>query len=185
MFRFAHPAYLYLLLLILVFSAAYIILCLRQRKLLKKFGELPILQHLMQGVSAKRRHLKFFLMMLALALIIFVLARPQFGSKTEEVKRNGIEAMIAVDVSNSMLCEDVSPSRLMKAKMLISKLVDQLDEDKVGLVAFAGSAVTLLPMTADQASAKMFLDQLSPSTVAVQGTDIAQAITRTIAGFFR
>lgn len=121
--------------------------------------------------------------MLALVLVIFMLARPQYGSRSETVKRSGIEAMIAVDVSNSMLCQDVKPSRIEKSKMLVSKLIDQLENDKVGLVAFAGSAITLLPMTGDQASAHMFLDQLSPTTVALQGTDLAQAIERASAGF--
>lgn len=121
--------------------------------------------------------------MLALALTIFMMARPQYGTRSETVKRKGIEAIVAVDVSNSMRCQDVRPSRLDKSKMLVSKLIDQLEDDKVGLVAFAGSAITLLPITGDQASAHMFLDQLSPETVALQGTDIAQAIARSVAGF--
>ena len=99
------------------------------------------------------------------------------------MKRSGIEVAIAVDVSNSMLCQDVSPSRLDKSKMIVSKLIEQFDEDKVGLVAFAGSAITLLPMTSDYVSAKMFLDQLNPATISIQGTNVAEAITRATAGF--
>lgn len=183
MFRFAHPIYLYLLSLIPLLTAAYVYLHYQRKRKLRKFGDLRLLRPLMIGVSGARRSLKFGLLMLALALAIFMLARPQYGTRSETVKRKGIEAIVAVDVSNSMRCQDVKPSRLDKSKMLVSKLIDQLEDDKVGLVAFAGSAITLLPITGDQASAHMFLDQLSPETVAMQGTDIAQAITRSVAGF--
>ncbi len=183
MFRFAHPSYIYLLLLIPLLTAAYVFVTYRQKQNLKKFGSPELLRTLAIGVSQGRRHLKFALLMLALALTVFLLARPQYGSRSEEIRRKGIEAMIVVDVSNSMLCQDVSPSRLDKSKMIVSKLIEQLDGDRVGLVAFAGTAVTLLPITSDGVSAKMFLDQLSPATVSVQGTDVAQAITRAAAGF--
>jgi Ca-activated chloride channel family protein len=152
---------------------------------MKKFGDTELLRYLMPDVSPVRRHVKFALMMLALGLISVVLARPQYGTRNEEVKRSGIEIAIAVDVSNSMLCQDVSPSRLEKSKMIVSKLVEMFDEDKVGLVAFAGSAITLLPMTSDYVSAKMFLDQLNPETISIQGTNVAEAITRATAGFFK
>lgn len=183
MFRFANPIYLYLLLLIPVFIVAYILIRWRMKKQLAIFGDPRLMAHLMPSVSAIRLHVKFSLMMVALALIILVLARPQFGTRSEEVKRSGIEVMIACDVSNSMLCQDVNPSRLDKSKMIVSKLIEQFDKDKVGLVAFAGSAITLLPMTADYVSAKMFLDQLNPSTVTLQGTNMAEAIQRSLMGF--
>ena len=183
MFRFAHPTYLYLLLLIPVLVAIYIVVRWRMRRQLRKFGDVNLMAHLMPDVSRLRVHLKFALMMTALALVIFIMARPQYGTRNEEVKRSGIEVMIACDVSYSMLCEDVNPSRLDKSKMMVSKLIEQFDRDKVGLVAFAGSAITLLPMTADYVSAKMFLDQLNPETVSVQGTNMAEAIQRSIASF--
>ncbi len=183
MFRFAHPEYLYLLALIPLFIALYIFYAYRQKRKLARFGNLTLVRDLMIGVSPFRRHLKFSLLMLALMLVIFLCARPQYGTRNEEVKRQGIEAVIAVDVSNSMLCQDVSPSRLDKSKMLVSKLIEQLDQDRIGLVAFAGSAITLLPITSDYVSAKMFLDQLSPSTIAMQGTNMAEAIRRATAGF--
>lgn len=183
MFRFAHPLYLYLLVLIPLLTLIYFYFQYQRKKKLQSFGDPRILSPLILGVSSVRRFIKFFLLMLALVLAIFMLARPQYGTRSETTKRSGIEAMIAVDVSNSMLCQDVKPSRLDKSKMLVSKLIDQLEEDKVGLVAFAGSAITLLPMTGDQTSAHMFLDQLSPATVALQGTDLAQAIERASAGF--
>ena len=183
MFRFASPIYLYLLILIPVFTAVYVLVQYRMKKQIKMFGDPDLMRSLMPDVSPLRRHVKFALMMLALGLLAVVLARPQYGTRNEEVKRSGIEVAIAVDVSNSMLCQDVSPSRLDKSKMIVSKLVEQFDEDKVGLVAFAGSAITLLPMTSDYVSAKMFLDQLNPATIAIQGTNVAEAITRATAGF--
>lgn len=183
MFRFASPIYLYLLLLIPVLLAVYVLLQLRAKQQLKKFGDLSLIKELMPDVSPMRRHVKFALMMVAVGLIAVILARPQYGTRNEEVKRSGIEVAIAVDVSNSMLCKDVNPSRLDKSKMIVSKLVEQFDQDKVGLVAFAGSAITLLPMTSDYVSAKMFLDQLSPATVSIQGTNVAEAINRAVAGF--
>lgn len=183
MFRFAHPEILYLLILIPLFVLAYILLKRQMKNKLKKFGDLSLLSHLMPEVSAGRRNLKFALLMFAIGLAIIVLARPQFGIKNEEYKRSGIESIIAVDVSNSMLCEDVSPSRLDKSKMIVSKLIEQMDDDRVGLVAFAGSAITLLPITSDYVSAKMFLSQLSPSTISLQGTNLSEAINRSVAGF--
>lgn len=183
LFRFAHPLYLYLLLLIPVFVAIFVALRYQRKRNLKKFGDPELIKHLMPEVSSFRPILKFSLLMLALALIVFVLARPQYGTRSEEYKRQGIEAIIAVDVSNSMLCEDISPSRLTKSKMIVSKLIDQLDEDKLGLIAYAGTAVTLLPITSDYVSAKMFLDQLTPKTITLQGTDIGEAINRALAGF--
>lgn len=183
MFRFAHPLYLYLLLLIPFAVFAYIMLQRRMKKSLERFGDLELLRHLMPDVSTSRRNVKFVLMMFALGLLVVLIARPQFGTRNEEVKRSGIEAVIAVDVSNSMLCEDVAPSRLEKSKMIVSKLIEQLDEDRVGLVAFAGTAITLLPVTSDYVSAKMFLEQLHPSTISLQGTNLSEAVNRAVAGF--
>lgn len=187
MFRFAHPIYLYLLLLIPVMIAVYAFIQIRMKKQLTKFGDPELMAHLMPDVSPFRRHLKFGLLMVALGLIIVVMARPQFGTRNEEVKRSGIEVVIAVDVSNSMLCEDINPdlhqSRLDKSKMIVSKLIEQFDQDKVGLVAFAGSSLTLLPITSDYVSAKMFLSQLTPATVTIQGTNMAEAIQRATANF--
>ena len=182
MFRFACPIYIYLLTLIPVLTAIYLFVQFRMKKQIRQFGDVELMKSLMPDVSPLRRHVKFGLLMFALAMLCFVLARPQYGTRNEEVKRSGIEVAIAVDVSNSMLCADVSPNRLDKSKMIVSKLVEQFDQDKVGLVAFAGSAVTLLPMTSDYVSAKMFLDQLNPATVAMQGTNMAEAIARGAAG---
>ncbi len=130
----------------------------------------------MPDVSRWRPEVKFWLLTAALAMMIVCLARPQYGTKIDTRKRKGIEAIIALDVSNSMLAEDVKPSRLDKSKMLISNLVDNMTDDKVGLIVYAGDAYTQLPITSDYVSAKMFLDNISPSMISVQGTDIARAI---------
>ncbi len=183
MFRFANPSYLYLLILIPVFIALYVLIRRKMRNDMLKFGEVYLVSQLSPEVSPLRKNIKFSLMMLALGLAVMLLARPQYGMRNEEVKRSGIEVIIAVDVSNSMLCEDIKPNRLEKSKMIVSKLIDQFDEDRVGLVAFAGNAITLLPVTSDFVSAKMFLNQLSPSTIALQGTNISDAITKASNGF--
>ena len=112
-----------------------------------------------------------------------MLARPQFGSKMETVKRSGVEAVIALDISNSMLAEDVTPSRLDKSKKLISRLVDTFNNDKVGLIVFAGDAFTQLPITSDYVSAKMFLETINPSLITTQGTDIGTAIRLAMKSF--
>jgi Ca-activated chloride channel family protein len=114
--------------------------------------------------------------MLAFALTVFMLARPQMGTKVSHEKRNGIEAIICLDISNSMLAEDVSPNRLMKSKMLIENMVDHFSKDKVGLIVFAGDAFVQLPITSDYVSAKMFMNSVSPALIQTQGTDIAEAI---------
>lgn len=176
MFRFENPIYLYALAIIpLLALLHYGTEVLRHRRL-KSYGDLDLLKALIPDVSRWRRELKFWLVAGALAMMIVCWARPQYGTKIDTHKRHGIEAIIALDVSNSMLAQDVSPSRLEKSKMLISSLVDNMTDDKVGLVVFAGDAYTQLPITSDYVSAKMFLDNISPAMISVQGTDIARAI---------
>lgn len=183
MFRFANPIYLYLLILIPFFTFIFIILKRVMKNKLSEFGDLVLIKNFMPDVSSSRRNAKFILMMTALGLISIILARPQYGMRNEEIKRSGIEVIIAVDVSNSMLCRDVAPDRLSKSKMIVSKLIEQFDRDRIGLVAFAGNAINLLPVTSDYVSAKMFLDQLNPSTISVQGTNLCEAISKASAGF--
>ena len=183
MFRFANPTYLYLLVLVPIFVLVYIYTRRRMSKDIRAFCDLSLVKLLMPNVSSARKNLKFFLLMLSLSLLIIVLARPQFGTRNEEVKRSGIEVIIAVDISNSMLCEDIKPNRLEKSKMIVSKLIEHFDEDRVGLVTFAGTALTLLPVTSDYVSAKMFLNQMDPHIAAVQGTNISDAIRKASNGF--
>ncbi|MBP5770720.1 MAG: VWA domain-containing protein, partial [Bacteroidaceae bacterium] len=176
MFRFDSPIYLYALALIPLFALLHYGTNLLRRRRLRKYGDPELLRALMPEVSRWRPEMKFWLLNLALAMMIFCLARPQYGTKMDTRKREGIEAIIALDVSNSMMAEDVKPSRLDKSKMLISNLVDNMTNDKVGLIVYAGEAYTQLPITSDYVSAKMFLDNISPAMIAVQGTDIARAI---------
>jgi len=176
MFRFESPIYLYLLALIPVLVLIRLYGLHRQKKKLDKFGDRLLLKQLSPDVSAKRRELKFWLMISALALIIVILARPQMGSKISQETRQGIEVIIAMDISNSMKAEDVVPSRLDKSKLLVENMVDKFTDDKVGLVVFAGDAFVQLPITSDYVSAKMFLQNTDPSLIATQGTDLGKAI---------
>ncbi|MDP4239802.1 MAG: VWA domain-containing protein [Bacteroidota bacterium] len=183
MFRFAHPEYLYLLLLIPVLIGVFVYTKIQKRRNIKKFGNPDLLAELMPNVSVVRPQMKFYLQLFAVLLLIIVLAQPQFGTKVEKEKRKGIEVMIALDVSNSMMAQDVQPSRLENAKQVLSKLVDGMTNDKVGLVVFAGDAYTQLPITVDYVSAKMFLSTISPQLVPRQGTAIGSAIDLAIKSF--
>ena len=173
MFRFEEPAYLYLLLLLPFLAAFYLYSNYRRRRNIRRFGDPELLAQLMPDVSKYRPDVKFWLIFAAIGLFSVLLARPQFGSRQETVKRKGVEVIIALDISNSMLAQDVQPSRLEKAKRLISRLVDELDNDKVGMIVFAGDAFTQLPITSDYISAKMFLESISPSLISKQGTAIS------------
>ena len=183
MFRFENPLYLYLLVLIPVLALLRFYAIGWRRKKLKKFGDPDLLKQLMPDVSRFRPEVKFWLLMAALALLIVMLARPQMGTKISREKRNGIEAMIALDISNSMKAEDVVPSRLDKSKMLVERMVDNFTNDKVGLVVFAGDAFIQLPITSDYVSAKMFLQNIDPALIATQGTNIAEAIRISLNSF--
>jgi Ca-activated chloride channel family protein len=146
------------------------------RRRLNNYGSSEVLKQLVPLLSTTRPFLKFSLLMLIIFLLIIALARPQFGSKLKEVKREGIEMMIALDVSNSMMAEDISPNRLERAKQSINSLVGKMSDDKIGLIIFAGDAYIQLPITGDYTSAKMFLSNISPDIVSKQGTAIGKAI---------
>lgn len=183
MFRFGDSIYLYLLGLLPLLILFYVYSNYRRRRRIQKYGDVDLLRSLMLDVSIYRMNLKFWLTFLAIVLIILVLARPQFGSKLETVKRSGVETIIALDISNSMLAQDVVPNRLDKSKKLISKLVDSFTNDKVGMIVFAGQAFTQLPITSDYISAKMFLDAIDPSLIVSQGTNIGGAIDLAMKSF--
>ena len=176
MFRFEDPIYLWLLVLIPVLALIRFVTCRSQKKKLRKFGDLKLLKELMPDVSRFRPSVKFWILQAALALLIIMLARPQMGTKISQEKRTGIETIIALDISNSMLAEDIVPSRLDRSKMMVENLVDHFTNDKIGLIVFAGDAFVQLPITSDYVSAKMFLSSIDPSMIATQGTDIATAI---------
>ena len=174
---------MYLLIVVPILAAFYFYSNYRRRKRLKEYGDMELLKQLMPEVSKYRPDVKFWLLLAAMVMVIFMLAQPQFGSKMETVKRQGIETVVALDISNSMLAQDVAPSRLEKSKKLISRLVETFNNDKVALIVFAGEAFTQLPITSDYVSAKMFLETISPSLISTQGTDIRAAINLAMKSF--
>lgn len=176
MFRFGNIEYLWGLLIIPLLVLFFMLSRISRRRALRKFGQQEILQQLMPYSSKNRPVVKFIILMLALAFFIAGLARPQFGSKLKTEKREGVELMIALDVSNSMMAEDIQPNRLERAKRAISRLVDRLKDDKIGLIVFAGDAYTQLPITSDYNSAKLFLNSVNTQIVPKQGTAIGAAI---------
>ncbi|MBN1819700.1 MAG: VWA domain-containing protein [Prolixibacteraceae bacterium] len=176
MFRFANPEYFWGLLIIPLLILFFVASRVARKRAIKKFGSENLMNYLMPNASKSRPVFKFILLLLALACFITGIARPQFGSKLKKVKREGVEIVIALDVSNSMLAEDIEPNRLERAKRAISRLIDRLSDDKIGLIVFAGQAYTQLPITTDYNSAKMFLASINTDIIPVQGTAIGSAI---------
>jgi Ca-activated chloride channel family protein len=176
MYRLDNIEYLYGLALIPVLILLYALARIWRKNALKKFGEAGILAQLMPGVSSSKPALRFILFLIAIVFIIFGLVNPQIGSKLEEIKREGSDLMICLDVSNSMKAEDFRPNRLEKAKQAIEKLIDKLNNDRIGIIIFAGEAYVQLPITTDYAAAKLFLENIDCDAVPVQGTVISSAI---------
>ena len=176
MFRFANPQLLWLLLLVPVMVVAFAAILLLRRRNLRRFGNIETVSSLLRDVSSWRVHTKFILFTLAFVAMVFAAARPQFGAKLREQKSEGVEMMFVVDVSNSMLAEDFTPNRLDRTRYAIDKLFTQLNQDRVGVVVFAGEAKVQLPITTDYRMARSFTKRLSPQLVDVQGTDISDAI---------
>ena len=177
MFQFANPQYLYLLLLLPLLVAGFV---WSQWKLYKReqtSGDPRLLHQLVPLRSVVRPIVKFILFCVAVTLCVILVARPQFGQNTGTEKRKGIEAVVVLDVSQSMLAQDVMPNRIERAKLLVSTLVDRMKDDKVGLCVFAGEAYPQLPITNDYVSAKLFLDNISTDMVSLQGTNLAAAIS--------
>lgn len=183
MFRFEHPEYLYLLLILPALLLLFLYSMYVKKRNLKRFGDMKIIRSLMPDIALKKQYFKFWIVFVCVGLFVIILAGPQFGSKLETVKKQGIEVMICLDVSNSMLSTDVNPSRLDKAKQILSRLIDDLDNDKIGLIVFAGDAFIQLPITSDYVSAKMFLSSINPAMVPTQGTAIGAAINLAIRSF--
>ena len=183
LFRYAHPAYLMALWSIPVFVGLFILALIFRNRAMKKFGDMAIISALMPDVTIVRLIIKFILSLAVFVLIIIALARPQFGSKLEKVKRRGVEVMVALDISNSMKCEDIAPSRLERSKMAILKLIEQMQNDKIGIIIFAGDAYTQLPMTTDYGAAKLFLNTIKPNFIEEQGTAIGKALDLGLSSF--
>lgn len=183
MFRFENPQYLTFLALLVLTALCYYVSRYQRKRNIRAIGDETLVKQLFIGECRWRAEVKFWLLQIALACFIIAVARPQYGTKVETQERQGIEAVIAMDVSNSMMAEDVRPNRLEKAKMMLSNMVDGLTDDKVGLIVFAGQAFVQMPITSDYVSAKMFLDQMNPGMIAVQGTDVAAAIRLAMRSF--
>ncbi len=166
-----------------VFIGTFIWYTRRKRRQLAEFGDPALVSELMPNASRVRPNIKFSILMVALVLLILAAARPQYGQREQTVKRQGIEAIIALDISNSMMAEDVAPCRLDRAKQMLSKMIDRMVDDKVGLVVFAGEAYTQLPITCDYVSAKMFLNSITPDLIKTQGTAIGAALNTAIQSF--
>ena len=176
MLYFASPAYLWLLLLVPLIPVVYGILRALRRRRLKRFGDESLVRALMPSWSGAKGWIRIILWDLAFLCFVLGIARPQMGAKLKEHEAKGAEIMICLDVSNSMLAEDYSPSRLDRAKLAISRVVDKLQGDRIGLIIFAGSSFVQLPITTDYVSAKMFLGSIDTGSVPVQGTAIGDAI---------
>jgi Ca-activated chloride channel family protein len=177
MFQFANPKILYLLLVVPAMIVVVILLSIVRKRNLSKYGNITLLKTLMPDVSLWRTRIKLTLYLLALTATIFAAARPQFGAKLREHKSTGVEMMLAIDVSNSMLAEDFAPNRLDRTRYAIDKLFASMNQDRVGMVVFAGESKVQLPITSDYRMARSFAKRLSPELVQVQGTEIGQAIT--------
>lgn len=176
MFRFANPQLLWLLLLVPLMVVAFATILLLRRRNLRRFGNIETVSSLLRDVSSWRVHTKFILFTLAFVAMVFAAARPQFGARLREQKSEGVEMMFVVDVSNSMLAEDFTPNRLDRTRYAIDKLFTQLNQDRVGVVVFAGEAKVQLPITTDYRMARSFTKRLSPQLVDVQGTLLSDAI---------
>ncbi len=183
MLRFAHPEYLYALLILPFLISIYVWSRQARKRSLRKIGNPELIQQLMPSAGKYKRRIKFGLLLIALALLIMALANPQIGTKLETIKREGVDIMLALDVSNSMLAEDFKPNRLENAKRQISLMLDHLENDRIGIVVFAGTSFLQLPLTTDYSAARLFLSTIDTDIVSVQGTAIGSAIRMSMQSF--
>lgn len=183
MLRFEHIEYLYALLLIPFLSTLFILYLIWKKRAFRMFGDWEVVAQLMPMLSSQKVVMKFIILMLAFGFLIVGIANPQIGSKLEKVQRKGADLVIALDVSNSMLSQDIRPDRITRAVQGISKLIDRLEGDRIGIVVFAGKAYVQLPITTDYAAAKMFLSTISTQMVPSQGTAIGDAIELSVQSF--
>lgn len=183
MLRFEHSQYLYALLLLILIGLVFAGVLAWKRKTIRKIGDKTLVQQLFTGYSKRMFNLKFGLLFFGFAFIALGAANLQMGSKMQKITRKGVDVMIALDVSNSMLAEDVQPSRLERAKQLVSRLLDKITNDRIGLVVFAGNAYLQMPLTVDYSAARMYLSTIDPSMIPTQGTAIDKAIQRSNKAF--
>lgn len=182
-YLFANSEYLPLLLLVPLIPVAYAVLRRLRTRRIRRFGDETLVRQLMPSWSGAKGWVRTVLFSLAFFFFVIGLARPQIGAKLSERKTRGAEVMIVLDVSNSMLAEDYSPNRLERAKLAIGRIVDKLQQDRIGLIVFAGTSFVQLPITTDYVSAKMFMNNISTESVPVQGTAIGEAILTAVRGF--
>ena len=183
MINFAQPTYLLLIVLIPVFFILQALVLSLRRRRIRKMGDERLVSLLMPSYSRAKTWVRLTLFSIGFFFLVIGLSRPQIGAKLKEHKTRGAEIMIVLDVSNSMLAEDYSPNRLERAKLAISRLVDKLRDDRIGLVVFAGNSFVQLPITTDYVSAKMFLSSISTESVTIQGTAIGEAINTAVKSF--
>lgn len=181
--RFENPQYLYWLLVIPVLVAIYVLIRLWNKRQFERFASVKLRNFLVPMFSSARANTKFVLFNLITALLIIGAANLQSGSKMEKVKREGIDIFLCIDISNSMLAEDIAPNRLERSKQAIYKLISKLGGDRIGVVVFAGNAYVQLPITTDYSAAKMFLSTVNPNLIPAQGTEIGRAIELAIKSF--
>lgn len=183
MFRVSHLIFIYALAVIPLILILFILMRIWRKKALNTFGNSSVLTQLTPLVSGGLPIFKFVLIALSFFFLVIAIVDPQIGSKVEKVKRKGVDLVICLDVSNSMLAEDIKPNRLERAKQAISKLVDKLESDRIGLVVFAGKAFVQLPITTDFSAAKLFLSTISTDIISEQGTAIGAAIEQAVSTF--
>lgn len=183
MYRFENHIFYYAFAMIPLCIGIYIWYVIRNKKKLKKLGEIQLINQLIPNVSSPKKHTKFILYTLGLTALIFGMCNLQTGSKTQEVKREGADIMVCLDVSNSMMAQDLSPNRLERAKFALQKMIDQLEGDRLGIIVFAGEAYTQLPITTDYGAAKLFLEGINPNIIPTQGTNITAAINKAVESF--
>ena len=183
MFKFENQIFFYAFAIIPICIGIYIWYVYNSNKKLKKLGELNLIHQLIPNVSKTKKHTKFILFLLAFIFIVLGLCNLQTGSKLQDVKREGADIMVCLDVSNSMMAQDLSPNRLERAKIAIENMIDKLQGDRLGIIVFAGEAYVQLPITTDYSSAKLFLDGINNKIVPVQGTNIADAINLAVESF--
>ncbi|MBA2612851.1 MAG: VWA domain-containing protein [Bacteroidetes bacterium] len=183
MFKFEHTIYFYAFAALPVMLVLVILYFISRRKKLKRLGEANLISELIPYSSKRKRVIKIILFMLGFSSLVIALCNLQTGSKLTEVKREGADIIVCIDVSNSMLAQDLSPDRLTRAKYALEKMIDGLEGDRLGLVIFAGEAYVQLPITTDYSAAKLFLESISPGMVPVQGTNISDAIIKASESF--
>jgi len=176
MYQIEEPKYFYLFIFIAVLIVMYLVVAIWKRKKQREFADLALLSKLSPEKSKFKPILKIIMLVLGLAFLILALVNPKMGTKLKTIKRQGVDIVFALDVSKSMLAEDIAPNRLEKSKQIISKIVDKLGSDRVGIIIYAGNAYPLLPITTDHGAAKMFLQNASPDMVSSQGTAINEAL---------